>query len=112
MDGNSPSRLFDRAWAQAILRAALARLVEEARIKGADALQRVRLLEARFEHDQPIREIAQRWNVEPARLHKRYARAREEFRGALRATLADHCGSEVRDEDLRELLVLLGPSGP
>lgn len=111
VEGDTPSRVFDRAWAQAILRAALARLVDEARIKGEDALQRVRLLETRFEQDLPIREIAVRWEVEPARLHKSYARAREEFKGALRATLIDHCGPEVREEDLRELLVLLGRPG-
>jgi RNA polymerase sigma factor (sigma-70 family) len=90
---DSGSCTFDRAWAQAVLREALRRHVEEARIKGEHALERVRILDARFERDLPIREIAKLWNTDAARLHKQYARAREEFRGALRATLTDHCGS-------------------
>jgi len=107
---DGPSHAFDRAWAEAILREALARLQASARVKGGRALRRVELLRLRFDAGQPIREIARAWNEAPARVHKQYAQAREDFKGALKATLADHgsVDGRVTDEDLRDLLELLG----
>ena len=41
------------------------------------------LLALRFREGLPIREIAVRWDVDAARLHHEYARARREFHEAL-----------------------------
>ena len=58
--------------------------------QGTEALQRVELLRLRFQEQLPIREIARRWNVEPARVHHAYAQARQEFRAALLTVVAFH----------------------
>ncbi len=96
-DAPSLSRVFDRAWATAILSEA-ARLQEErAQANGADAMRRVELLQARFREDLPIREIARRWEVAPDRLHKEYARARREFEAALVEVVARHHPGNAAD---------------
>lgn len=99
-------QLFDRAFAESLLGEALdhqQRLAEDA---GGPALRRIELLRLRFWEGLPIREIAKRWKTDAAHLHHEYARAREEFRAALRIVLANHCGqhSKVTEEDLVELL--------
>lgn len=94
-DGDdTPSRVFDRAWAASVLREA-ARLQEvRANADGADAARRVELLRLRFDAELPIREIARRWEVDAATLHHEYARARREYRDALRTVLlSQHRGS-------------------
>lgn len=109
-DHTSLSRVFDRAWAKAILREA-ARLQEDrARAAGEAALRRVELMRLRFHQDLPIRDIARRWGADAAVVHHEYAKAREEFRAALREVVAFHHGdnpAEVEDE-CRKLLALLG----
>ena len=55
-----------------------------------EAVQRVELLRLRFEESLPIRTIAERWGVDPARLHHAYALARQEFRAALLEVVAFH----------------------
>lgn len=77
-----------------------------ARATDGAARRRVALLALRFEENLPIREIARRWEVDPARLHRHYARARDEFKGALHDVVAEHsCGTanEVEAECLRLL---------
>jgi RNA polymerase sigma-70 factor (ECF subfamily) len=82
------SRVFDRAWAAALLRRAAERQAQDAR--GDDrAKRRVELLQLRFGQDLPIRDIAKRWNVDPAPLHEEYRRARRDFLAALRIIVAD-----------------------
>ncbi len=78
------SEVFDRAWALALLEEAVARH----RTTGDG--RRVELLRLRFEEDLPVREIAARWGEDPARVHKEYARAREEFKRALLDVVAFH----------------------
>lgn len=94
-DGDdSPSRAFDRAWARALLREAAEAQEASARAGGGRALRRVEILKLRFNDGVPIREIAWRWNVDPAELHHEYARARKEYKEALRSVLAaQHSGS-------------------
>ncbi len=89
-DEPSLSRLFDRAWAQAIM-------VEAARLqrrwateRGPEAVQRVELLRLRFEENLPIRTIAERWGVPAAGLHHAYSLARREFKAALLEVVAFH----------------------
>jgi RNA polymerase sigma-70 factor (ECF subfamily) len=86
----SLSQDLDRAWANALLREAALRQAAHADREGARAQKRVELLRLRFHDDLPIRVIAQRWEVDAAVLHHEYARAREEFRAALREVVALH----------------------
>jgi RNA polymerase sigma-70 factor (ECF subfamily) len=104
------SALFDRAWAANILRQAAVCQAERARASGESAQRRVELLRLRFHDGLPIRDIARRWQVDAARVHHEYARAREEFRAALLEVLAfHHPGSRVRlEEECVRLLESLG----
>jgi DNA-directed RNA polymerase specialized sigma24 family protein len=89
-DEVSQSRLFDRAWAQAIMAEAARLQRQRAAEGGPEAARRVELLRLRFEENLPIRAIAERWGADPAWLHHAYALARQEFRAALLAVLAFH----------------------
>jgi hypothetical protein len=89
-DDPTLSRVFDRAWAAALLREAAEGQATAARQAGPAAVRRVELLRLRFHDSLPIRTIAARWNEDPARLHHEYATARQEFRTALRAVVAFH----------------------
>jgi RNA polymerase sigma factor (sigma-70 family) len=81
---------FDRAWATSLIRQASARQAEIAAVDGDAALRRLELLRLRFEDGLPIREIAARWGVDPAHLHREYAKARDEFRASLREVVIFH----------------------
>jgi RNA polymerase sigma-70 factor (ECF subfamily) len=106
-DDDSQSRAFDRAWAKALLREAAAVQERNARLSGPEALRRVELLRLRFHEGLPIRDIAERWQVDPAVLHHEYARARQEFRSALGEVVAfHHPGSPAKVE--QECASLLG----
>jgi len=108
-DEETLSQIFDRAWARAILREAADRQSTLAAQVGETAVRRVELLRLRFHEGLPIREIARLWGVDPAALHRDYARAREEFRSALREVVAFHHPGppgEV-DRECSQLLSLL-----
>jgi RNA polymerase sigma-70 factor (ECF subfamily) len=109
-DDESQSRAFDRAWARGLLREAAALQEQHARQAGSEALRRVELLRLRFHDGLPIREVAGRWNVEPAVLHREYARARQEFRAALVEVIAFHHPgpSDEIEHECVGLLALLG----
>lgn len=108
-DDPSQSRAFDRAWAKAILREA-GRLQEELGRDDLAASRRVELLRLRFHDELPIWEIAQRWQLDAALVHREYAKARDEFRAALAEVVAfHHPGTPAQiDEECRNLLSLLG----
>ena len=89
-DEASQSRLFDRAWAQAVMGEAAQLQRTRAEERGGEAVQRVELLRLRFEENLPIRAIAERWGVDPAPLHHAYALARKEFKAALLEVVAFH----------------------
>jgi RNA polymerase sigma-70 factor (ECF subfamily) len=100
------ARVFDRAWARALLREAAMRQMDRAPDEAAR--QRVELLRLRFHEGLPIREIARRWNAEPAVMHRDYAKARQEFRAALLEVVAFHHPNETNVEQVcRELTTLL-----
>jgi DNA-directed RNA polymerase specialized sigma24 family protein len=109
-DEDRLSVVFDGAWARVVMRQAAERHKSLARESGAEALRRVELLALRFEEGLPIRDIAQIWDDDPARLHHEYARARKEFRTALREVVAyHHPGSpEAVDDECQRLLTQLG----
>jgi RNA polymerase sigma-70 factor (ECF subfamily) len=102
------SRVYDRAWARAVVREAAERQSVLASRRGDAALRRVELLRLRFHDGMPIREIARLWGLDAASLHHEYARARQEFRSALRDVIAlQHPGSqEDVDRECAQLLSL------
>jgi RNA polymerase sigma-70 factor (ECF subfamily) len=106
----SLARVFDRAWAKALLREAARLQDERAQSSGPAACRRVELLRVRFHEELPIREIAVRWQTDPAALHREYARARQEFKAALHEVVAfHHPGSrEEIEQECAHLLSLLG----
>lgn len=109
-DDPGPVAAFDRAWAKAIVRQAAERQEAVARTAGADALRRVALLRLRFHDGRPIREIAGLWGDDPARVHREYAKARDEFRAALTEVVAfHHPGSpDEVERECTELIARLG----
>jgi RNA polymerase sigma-70 factor (ECF subfamily) len=100
------SRVYDRAWAKAVVREAAERQSMLAAQSGEAALRRIELLRLRFHEGLPIREIARLWGVDAASLHHEYARARQEFRSALRNVIAFHHPGSPEDVD-RECTQLL-----
>jgi RNA polymerase sigma-70 factor (ECF subfamily) len=103
------SRVFDRAWARAVVREAAKCQAVRAAACGDAAVRRVELLRLRFHDGMPIREIARLWRVDAAVLHHEYARARQEFFTALRDVIASQHPSspEVVDGECVQLLSLL-----
>ena len=71
-DEDSLSRVFDRAWAKAVVREAAERQAALAAGRGEAAVRRVELLRLRFHEGMPIREIARLWGVDAAVLHHEY----------------------------------------
>ena len=87
-NAESPDEVFDRAWARSLVREALARQSDRARNDGEEAVRRFEILRLRFQDNMPIRDIAHLWKIDRDRLHHEYAKAREEFKTALREVLA------------------------
>ncbi|HVS37754.1 MAG TPA: sigma-70 family RNA polymerase sigma factor [Gemmataceae bacterium] len=106
----SLSRIFDRAWARALLREAAQLMEAKARSAGEAAQRRVELLRLRFHDGLPIRQIADRWNADPAVLHHQYAQARQEFKAALVEVVAFHhpASAAAVEQECVGLLSLLG----
>ncbi|MBI1851927.1 MAG: sigma-70 family RNA polymerase sigma factor [Planctomycetes bacterium] len=82
-DETTLSRVFDREWAQAQVRAAMKLQEDRAHEEGPEALRRIELLRIRFTDDKPIREIAELWGIDATLLHREQTRARREFKKAL-----------------------------
>jgi DNA-directed RNA polymerase specialized sigma24 family protein len=109
-DEESLSRVFDREWALQLLRQARARMQSEAEASGDEAAKtRVEILRLRFSEGLPVREIAKRIGEENARVHKQYAKAREEFKACLREEIDidPYAGPDQVEEECRRLLELL-----
>jgi len=106
---DSLSKVFDRALASAIMREAAEYQATVAARSGDAALRRVDLLKLRFQEGLPIREIAMLWGVDAADLHRQFARARKEFREALREVVALHLPASQQNLDAKcaDLLQLL-----
>lgn len=113
-DDTSASCAFDRKYAVALMQEASFVQAAMAKQKGAEAERRVELLQLRFGESLPIREIASRWNVDPAWLHHQYAAARNEFHEALRFVVGQHDASLTSgeiDDHCRSLLSALSKDG-
>lgn len=105
-DDTSMSRAFDRAWALSVIREALDLYQVRAENTGGDCRRRFELLRLRFHEDMPIRDIATLWGEEAKRVHWAYARARQEFKTALKEILGLHlsCSPEQLEEECNHLL--------
>ena len=104
------SRVFDRAWAAAIVREAAETQLREARIEGPGALRRVELLRLVFQEERGIADIARDWDVPAESLHREYAKARSEFAAALKGVVAFHVteSDAAVERECRDLMALLG----
>lgn len=109
-----PAVAFDRAWARAMVRQARLQLEERAAAGDELARRRCELLRLRYEEAVPVREIARRWQADPALLHHQLTDAKKEFRRALREVIAFHVpGSPDEIEaECQLLLPHLGGSPP
>jgi hypothetical protein len=104
------SRVFDRSWAQTMMRLASELMRARAEAGGASARLGIELLRLRFQDGLPIREIAAQWEMDAEAVHRTYARARAEFHTCLRMIVRDHAVRTEQDLDAecRRLLALLG----
>jgi len=100
----SCATLFEREWARALLRDAAELQRSRAREMGPDAVRRHRLLSLRYGENLPIREIAKRWGMDPAVLHREFPKARDEFKCALMDIVRDLQGSEAVEAECADLL--------
>ncbi len=109
-DDQSLSRVFDRAWAAGLVREAKRLLESRAATLGKREQDWVALLRIRFEEDLPIRDIAKRWEVDPAWLHHEYAQARQAFRETLMAVVGHHNPGRPHEveAECREISAMLG----
>ncbi|MBX3419766.1 MAG: sigma-70 family RNA polymerase sigma factor [Pirellulaceae bacterium] len=107
-DDGTVGEIFDREYAQLIVKEASVRQQENAQSQGDAAVRRVELLHLRFYDGLPIREIANRWSVDSAWLHRQYAKAREEFLAALLEVVAASQPSATDAENLATCKELLG----
>jgi RNA polymerase sigma-70 factor (ECF subfamily) len=101
---------FDRAWAQSLLKEAVARQDDRARILGAEAERRVELLRLRFREGLTLRDIAGRWQEEHGAVKRQNALALREFEEALREVVAFHYPGlpTAGERELARLLALVG----
>jgi RNA polymerase sigma factor (sigma-70 family) len=108
-DEETLSKIFDKAWARALVEDAVAIQLERALKQGEEAQKRVEILHLRFHEGLPIREIARLWEVEPVVIHRAYARARRDFESALREVVAFHNpeSPENANREFEEVLSLL-----
>lgn len=84
------SRVFDRAWAEAMLREATTRHRERAATMGPDAMRRAEILRLRFQEELSMGEIAERLEMEIRALHNAYEKARRDFMDALGDVVGFH----------------------
>lgn len=103
-DDATLSRVFDRSWATGVMREAAGRYAVAA--VDAAAQRRVDLLRLRFGEGLPIRVIAEQWGLPAEVLHREFARARADFRQALRETVAFHSPGSAAEIDAETALLL------
>ena len=106
-DDDELAAVFDRAWVRSLLTRAVERHRKLAQANGEAGRRRVELLRLRFEQGLPVREIAERWGIDAAKVHKEYARARDEFKAALLEIVAFHHPGATPAEVGRECAQML-----
>ncbi|MHC5065893.1 MAG: RNA polymerase sigma factor [Planctomycetota bacterium] len=106
-DDERISHLFDRVWAESLIRQAAERMRSS---RDPQTARDAELLDLRFQEGLPIREIAVRWQEDPALVHRAYSRARNKFRECLRDLIRFDrpCASkEEHEKELRKLVSYL-----
>lgn len=83
------SRVFDRAWAEAVVRQARGRMAERA-ARSPAAQRRLQALTMRFEQGQAPRHIAEAFDVPVERVYEILREARAEFRVSLVELMASY----------------------
>jgi DNA-directed RNA polymerase specialized sigma24 family protein len=108
-DGPGTSTLFDRVWAENLMREAGDRMRELAATGDQAARTRVEILRLRFTEGLPVRDIATELSLDTDAAHRAYARARAEFHVCLRQVVAEHAVRTEADLDAecRRLFELL-----
>ena len=97
-DDRSLSQMFDRLWAENIIRQTMAAIKDD---------QLVDILRMRFYDGLPVREIAKQLKLDPARVHKMYANARSEFKYRLKDVFSFNCvASDTGFADQLQTLLL------
>jgi len=90
VDEESLSRVFDRAWAETILREAALRQEQAARDSDDAARRRVDLLREVFREGRSVAELSRLWAIDANVLRHEYDRARAEFLEALKEVVGFH----------------------
>jgi RNA polymerase sigma-70 factor (ECF subfamily) len=109
-DDLSLSHVFDRAWAEVIVREARALLQRRALMRGGTAVLRARALELRYQGALPPREIAPRLGLEVKQVYRLLEDGQVDFQEALLDVMALQVPSASRTElesKCSELLMLL-----
>lgn len=81
---------YDRAWATALVKLALARLKEASPGAGEQAARQVELLRLQFQEGLKIPEIARRWSEDVGRLYQQSYKACDGFLVKLKEVVAFH----------------------
>jgi len=89
---------FETAWARSLVREAARLQRETAESLGAEATRRAEILRLRFQEGLAIRDIADRWECDPAQVHRDYAKARSEFKAALLEVVGFHMPNAIPTE--------------
>jgi RNA polymerase sigma factor (sigma-70 family) len=96
-DETTVSRVFDRAFAQALTREARALLAARA-TPNSPAAARLRALELMYESGMPSRDIAKETGVDVAAIYPLLTRARKEFKAALLEVLAGYHPDDTKEQ--------------
>lgn len=104
------SGVFDRGWAEVVVREARSLLQRRALLQGGKAALRARVLELRYQEALSPRDIAPRLGLHAKEVYRLLEDAQADFQAALFDVMAVHCPSGTRGELERrcaELLTLL-----
>jgi RNA polymerase sigma factor (sigma-70 family) len=109
-DDASRSHVFDRGWAEVVVREARALLQRRALVRGGSAALRARALELRYQNGLPPREIAPLLGLEVKQVYRMLEDGQVEFQEALLDVMATQVPSGSRadlEQKCAELLQLL-----
>ena len=101
------SEVYDRVWLDTLLKRAAQRQAAWAAERGDAALRRIELMRLRFAEGLPVREIARKWELPAAEVHREYRQARRDFKRALKEEVAFHHPGATPEEIETECEALL-----
>jgi RNA polymerase sigma-70 factor (ECF subfamily) len=108
-DEASLSHVFDRGWAEVVVREARAALQKRALMRGGTAALRARALELRYQGGLPPREIAPRLGLDVKQVYRLLEDGQTDFQDALLEVMAAHvpvASPEDLEKKCAELLQL------